>query len=80
MKRNISAGCGTCPYWHRHPKSVYGDCRAYPEAVEKLNTEWCGQHPDFWQADAAEPPTLDNATLTPSAGRARTGAKEYMGL
>lgn len=54
MKRNTSAGCGTCPYWHRHPKSVCGDCRANPEAVEKLNTEWCGQHPDFWEAEAAK--------------------------
>ncbi len=66
-KRNPNATCGTCPYWHRHPKSVCGDCRANPEVVEMLDTEWCGQHPDFWEEEITkqaspdyDPPTHDD--------------------
>ena len=55
-KRNPNARCGTCPIWHQNPQSTCGKCRLNPDAVEKMDTEWCGQHPDFWEAEAeAEP-------------------------
>lgn len=68
MKRNHNATCGTCPYWHQNPKSTCGKCQAVIwTCIEKLDTEWCGQHPDFWEAETTEqgaldcdPPTLDD--------------------
>lgn len=67
MKRNTNATCGTCPYWHQNPQSTCGNCQAVSwTCIEKLDTEWCGQHPDFWQVEVeqvapkCEPPALDD--------------------
>ena len=51
--RNHNATCGNCPYWRQNPKSICGVCRLNPDVVEKLETEWCSHHPDFWEAEAA---------------------------
>ena len=54
-KRNNNATCGNCPYWHQNPQSTCGNCQAVSwTCIEKLDTEWCGQHPDFWEAEAAK--------------------------
>lgn len=57
-KRNTSAGCGTCPYWHQI--TDYGECRSNAPAAYTFESgevefhlsthkmHWCGQHPDFW--------------------------------
>ena len=63
MKRNPNAKCGTCPYWLLSiPEDNIGEChRDNPHAVDPYrrwettnSKEWCGQHPDFWEAEAAK--------------------------
>jgi len=61
MKRNPDAKCGTCPYWHQNPKSTCGNCQAVSwTCIEKLDTEWCGQHPHFWEAETEAEPDVTN--------------------
>ena len=63
MKRNPAANCGNCPYWLLSiPEDNIGEChRDNPRAVDPYRRwettnikEWCGQHPDFWEAEAAK--------------------------
>ena len=55
MKRNENANCGNCPYWKRTVMGwwddglLFGWCRYWPSKIKKRDTEWCGQHPDFWE-------------------------------
>jgi len=55
MKRNPNAKCGNCPYWKRTAMGwwddglLFGWCRYWPSKIKKRDTEWCGQHPDFWE-------------------------------
>ena len=66
MKRNPAANCGNCPYWASwigtgSPDHI-GECRQTSVKPNDTNqrwettgaNEWCGQHPDFWEAEAAK--------------------------
>ena len=51
MKRNLNATCGTCPYWQDKEGTYYGLCKCFASDWQKSPSEWCGQHPDFFDAD-----------------------------
>jgi len=60
MKRNENANCGNCPYWKRTAMGwwddglLFGWCRYWPSKIKKRDTEWCGQHPDFWETEVVQ--------------------------
>ena len=66
MKRNENANCGNCPYWASwigtgSPDHI-GECRQTSVKPNDKNqrwettgaNEWCGQHPDFWEAEVVQ--------------------------
>ena len=65
-KRNEKAVCGNCAYWDNKTwkilnpiercfelKGERGYCNYFPETKEggRVATGWCGEHPDFWEAE-----------------------------
>jgi hypothetical protein len=59
MKRNENATCGNCPYWAVGRTPVAGECRHLsPRLINgdeiwlhTCDSDWCGQHPEFWMPD-----------------------------
>lgn len=52
MERNPEATCGNCQYGLKDEgtkEDLY--CRKYPKAVFKLESQWCGCHPEFWKGE-----------------------------
>lgn len=57
----MTATCNNCPFWnktHVVGKTGFGRCqresprtyRMVPDWADTKSTDWCGQHPRFWEA------------------------------